>query len=458
MEAIAKVGEQMNLESPAKVEGMQEAYSRRSGSPLTDAFFILALTGLFLLPAALNGFPFVMEDSIAYSGEGTNWMRPAFAAVLASPLYHLIGYWSLTVIMALLSAVAWVSFCSEFNCRRWLPLAVPLAVLSLQPVYTSAVLVDGLFFPAIVFMILAIRRKSPAFALVAGCLLSSHGSGVPLAAALTLVAAILLKSRTALIFGGLTVLVAVGVGMALHAKYDNGLPTLGKTFLAARLFSVEPTLLGDECRKSGNQSLCEAEAELKIIKTLPGNKNRRDLFWDVKSRMGGRFDMVDFERNHALPIVWDGMTGQPVRFAGIILQDWLSFYLPRTRFDFRATLGEPMPTAYYTSLQSKGMMQSSATRDIATGLRYAFYITLAFGLFTARKILSSSEWRWSAAILLLCLANDLLFAIVSGPPDRYHHRILPVAALVALLALARALEARRKAESHLNPGSDEVSP
>lgn len=447
--AMAKISEQMTIDSPSKVEDTEKVETRDSGSLLADTFWFLALTGLFLLPAIINGFPFVMEDSIAYSGEGAHWMRPATATVLAAPLYHLIGYWSLPVITALLSAAAWVAFCSEFKCRRWLPLAAPLAVISLQPIYTSAVLVDALFFPAIVFMVLAIRRKSPAFAFIAGCLLSSHGSGVILATVLTLVTFAFLRSRAPLIFGGLAVLTALVVGVALHTHFANGLPNLGKTFLAGRLFSVDPTLLGKECQRSGDQSLCSAESELEAIKTLPGNKNRRDLFWDVRNRMGERFDLVNFERNHALPVIWQGLTGQPARFAAIILEDWLSFYLPRTRFDFRPSLGEPMPAAYYKSLQSKGMMQSNAIRSSATWMRYTFYLTLAFGLFATRKVLSRTEWHWVAAILLLCLANDLLFAIVSGPPDRYHHRILPVAALAALLGLARTIDARREAKPHL---------
>jgi hypothetical protein len=54
----------------------------------------------------------------------------------------------------------------------------------------------------------------------------------------------------------------------------------------------------------------------------------------------------------------------------------------------------------------------------------------------ASRRLTRDETIWIILLLSLCLGNDLLFAVISGPADRYHHRILPLLGLVALVAIA----------------------
>ncbi len=440
-----KLTQETAISAPAAKSTAMEASS--PGTWARRGLWFSLLAALFLLPALLNGFPFVMEDSIAYSGQGINWMRPPTAAVLASPLYPALGYWSLPVISAVLAAAAWIIFCVTFEAERWLPLALPVAVLTLQPVYTSAVLTDALFFPAIVFLMVAIKRRSPAFALLAGILLSCHGSGAILAAVFALILVAFFRTRSALLYGGLALATTLACGIALQARFTPDTPQLGKTFLAARLFSVEPSLLADECDRSGDQALCTAQTELEQLKAEPGNAGRRDLFWDLQDKMGSRFDLATFERLHALPIILHGLAKQPWKFAQVALDDWLSFYTPGTVFDFRARLGEPMPQAYDTSLQKRGMMESPPVTTAATILRFGFYLFLIAALVIRRGDLKGADIRWIGAILLLCLANDILFAIVSGPPDRYHHRILPIAALALMIAWSARTRAAAGAQA-----------
>ena len=53
------------------------------------------------------------------------------------------------------------------------------------------------------------------------------------------------------------------------------------------------------------------------------------------------------------------------------------------------------------------------------------------------KMQSRKIWYYRITlIILLCLANDVSFALLSGPPDRYHHRILALLATTAMIALA----------------------
>ncbi|RYG93492.1 MAG: hypothetical protein EON57_19945, partial [Alphaproteobacteria bacterium] len=63
-----------------------------ANNTLRMAALSAALFVILLLPAVWNGFPFVMEDSIGYSGQGVGWMRSKTAAVAVAPLYALVGY------------------------------------------------------------------------------------------------------------------------------------------------------------------------------------------------------------------------------------------------------------------------------------------------------------------------------------------------------------------------------
>lgn len=401
-----------------------------------EALLFLALFLLLLLPALLNGFPFVMDDSIAYSGQGVNWMRSKTAAVAAAPLYGIVGYWALPIINAAIAASAWISLGRTFPAGRLAFAAIPLSVLALQPIYASAVIVDIWFFGAIVFSIGAMKRSSPFLALLAGILLTAHGSGLILFTPFAIVAAIAFRSVRHLLFAVLSIATALVVTTALDMKYYPDMPRLEKTFLASRLFSADPALLRRECERSGDHALCDGAAFIERIRPLPENAGRRDLFWDMQSRLQPGFDLAGFERNHALPIILDGIRSEPLAFASLIAADFVSFYLPETKFDFTARLNEAMPPAFAQSSQARGVMETAAARGTATVLRYLLYLTAVLALSTRWRAMDSPARRWTVLLLLLGLANDLLFAVVSGPPDRYHHRTLGLIAAAALIAMA----------------------
>ena len=159
---------------------LSRSASTTGGSATTGALGGLVLFAslfcLFLLPAVINGFPLVMDDSIAYSGEGAHWMRPKTAAVAAGTLYPYLGYWSLPLLNALLVASAWTAFARTFELGRAACLVLPLSLLALTPLYTSAVLVDVWFLAAVLLSAVAMKRSSFVLAVGAGVLLSSHMS------------------------------------------------------------------------------------------------------------------------------------------------------------------------------------------------------------------------------------------------------------------------------------------
>jgi hypothetical protein len=384
-----------------------------------------------MMPALINRFPLVMEDSIGYSGQGVGWIRSKVPPILIYPLYRIMGYWALPLFNAVVNAAAWLLLIYGFRMRKaWLVL--PFAVAALQPIYTSAVLVDAWFFPAVVFLVFSVKWSSPFLGLAAGLLLAGHGSGLPLAVTFILMAAVLFGLK-AVRMTFLALVMMVSANTFVNYKYFPDTPPMSKTFLAARLFSVHPELLRHECERSGNEVLCEAALLVAELKQAPETAGRRDYFWDLARILKERFDLRDFERNHAKAIILDGLTYRPFATALVVVQDFFSFYGPGTKLDFNAVLSEPMPPAYDRSLQAEGLWQDDQTRTLLTGLRFIFYAAFIAAVAVGWRSSTQDTRKWFFVVVLMCLANDALFALLSGPPDRYHHRILPLYAAAACI-------------------------
>ncbi|CCM79163.1 hypothetical protein [Rhizobium mesoamericanum] len=419
------------------------------------AFVSLLLTMLLLTPALINGFPLVMDDSIAYSGQGVGWIRSNTAAVLIALPYRFVGYWALPMFNAVLTATAWLLFYRGFSPTAPLVLALPLAVLSLQPLYASAVLVDSWFFSAIAFLIVAIRWKSPFLAMLSGILLSGHASGLLLVLPFSLLATLAFRNLRMLAMPGLAIATLLLVNTALEHKYFPDVPRLGQTFLASRLFSIHPELLTRQCGGSGDTTLCAAADFMAQLQKDPINAGRRDFFWDIARQFPQGFQLDRFERQHARPIIMDGLTYEPMKTAAVIAADLLSFYAPKTTLDFIPVLTERMPEGFYQSAQPQGLWQTEAVRGLCTALRYTLYIVTIVALLRGWQWLSREERIWTVLLLLLSFGNDLLFAIISGPPDRYHHRILPLLSLIALIAIGAIRRGRAiVASKHQRLGDD----
>ncbi|MFP3544914.1 hypothetical protein SB748_15700 [Rhizobium sp. SIMBA_035] len=401
-----------------------------------QAGLFLLLVVMLLAPMLVNGFPLVMDDSIAYSGQGVGWIRSNTAAVLIAWPYRLIGYWALPLFNTVLAAIAWLLFCRSFSLPHLFVLALPLSLLSLQPLYASAVLVDSWFFSAVVLLIVAIRWQSPFLAMLSGVLLSGHASGLLLVMPFSLLAALMFRNVRLLAMPALALATLLLVNTGLERRYFPDVPRLAQTFLASRFFSIHPALLTRQCERSGDRALCDAADYVVQLKADPANAERRDFFWDIARQFPNAFPLDRFERQHARAIIVDGLTYRPMETAIVVARDFLSFYAPQTALDFIPVLTEPMPSRFYQSAQPQGLWQSEAVRNLCTALRYALYLATASALVWAWRRLTRDETIWIILLLSLCLGNDLLFAVISGPADRYHHRILPLLGLVALVAIA----------------------
>lgn len=397
----------------------------------------LLLFVVLLAPALINAFPLVMEDSIAYSGQGPHWMRGKSAAVLVALPYRLAGYWALPLINCAMNAAAWILLLRIFAIRANPFLVLLLACASLQPLYASAVLVDAWFFPAVVLLISAGRSPPVFVGTLAGLLLSSHGSGHVMACVFALLAAGLCRSHRLVLAALVAAIVAFGFNLLLDSAYATNQPRLVKTFPAARAFSVQPELLSREADRSGDPTMAEAAGVLRELEKDPALSARRDLFWDIWKQTEGRFDLAKFEQEHAGSIIRDAFAYRPFGLLLSIGKDYASFYGPDTRFDFQPVLSEPFPSGFDASLQAEGFFMTPAVRHLATAMRYGCYLAFLASLWFGWSVAPASLRKVIAGAVLLLIANDAMFAILSGPPDRYHHRALPLLAAAALLLLSQ---------------------
>ncbi|MBU2604819.1 MAG: hypothetical protein KKC43_02880 [Alphaproteobacteria bacterium] len=397
----------------------------------------LLLFVVLLGPALINAFPLVMEDSIAYSGQGPHWMRGKSAAVLVALPYRLAGYWALPLINCAMNAAAWILLVRIFSIRPNPFLVLLLACVSLQPLYASAVLVDAWFFPAVVLLLSAGRLPPVFVGALAGLLLSSHGSGHVMACVFAILAAGLCRSHRLVLAALVAAIIAFGFNLLLDSAYATNQPRLAKTFPAARAFSVQPELLAREAERSGDPMMAEAAGILRELEKDPALSARRDLFWDIWKQTEGRFDLAKFEQEHAGSIIRDAFVYRPFGLLLSIGKDYTSFYGPDTRLDFQPVLSEPFPSGFDASLQAEGFFMGPAVRHVATALRYACYLTFLVSLWFGWRVAPASLRKVIAGAVLLLIANDAMFAILSGPPDRYHHRALPLLAAAALLLLSQ---------------------
>ena len=422
--------------------------ARRLTSPV--ALFGYAIFALLIAPAMLNGFPLVMSDSIAYSGEGVNWMRAKSPALLMTLPYKALGYWATPLVNSALIAGAWMLLIRAFDLKPNILVLLGLILISLQPLYASAVLVDAWFFPAIVLLAASLRHSPLMTGAVAGLLLSAHGSGQIMAVVFAVLAFLLCRSRRPVWAAVIAAVVAFGMNAVLDASIEPDTPRLARTFPAARVFSVQPELLVREADRSGNVVLEESAALVIDLKADPENRLRRDLFWDVWKQTQGRFDLVEFESRHALPILKDAWVYRPSELVRAVLQDFASFYGPDTEFDFRPVLSETFPPPFQSSWQAEGVFSSSLAEGIATFMRYMLYAIFVTAILFYWNKADPLTRRNVIAITLLVLANDFLFALLSGPPDRYHHRVLPFLAVAILLLVSPRSTPRKAAAAEID--------
>lgn len=413
---------------------------------------VLIFTTLFLilaLPMAINGYPLVMEDTAAYAGYTLDYtQRPLLPALWMGAGYSLVGFWALPIFNCALNAFAWVMLIRSYELKVPVFVLFGLIVLSLQPLYTSAGLVDAWFFPAVVFTLVGALKKKIIWIVFSGLLLSSHGSGVYLFLPMAVI--VLLVMRDKLLAGGflLAVIISFCTQLALTQIYQDGEPLMSEAFLAGRFISAEPRLLMEYAETVEDEGIQAASEFVTDFDTETSASVYGITVWEIWRGTSGKFNLKEFQDNHAGTLIVNGITDYPVEIIGAILKDWASFYVGGTHLDFisklnDATMEETLPEAYYSSLQWQGFWIDKKTGAAITIMRITLYAVLMLIILRYYRALAKHSIALIVCLFLLILGNDLFFAIVSGHPDRYHHRSLVFFAVICALVISAMADAER---------------
>jgi hypothetical protein len=398
---------------------------------------LVLLTAVFMAPAFGNLAPLLMEDSVAYSGANFHWMRSRIPTLLASGLYQLIGIWALPFINSLLNASAWLIL------RQWLGLKISIwfiaiiAAASLSPLYTSAVLVDSWFFPATVFLIYGMEKNHRLLIAFAAVLFAAHGSSLILVPVLLILYSIIWRRWPQIWNVFLVFVVVFGSNTLIDRLCCSSMPRLSTIFVASKAFSADPNLLTLRAIETGDPDVAYAA---KYMQTAAARdelaKGRKDLFWDIWNSDRQRFDIIAFEKKHAGPIVIEAILHRPLLLIRSGIQDFISYYAWPATLDFRAAHETPWPDILARSWQSSGVFESTFLSYLTGSLSLGIVAAAAFfGLVNHHKITVEQKAFVLLAIVMI-LANDLVFAFLSGPPDRYHHRALPLAGATIIIFIA----------------------
>ena len=443
---------------------MRISTSHRTFSAASISVIIAGATFL-LLPALVNGFPFVFPDTIDYLIFTPRLYRSPFYGLFIF-FFHLNRFiWAPVLVQALIAShLIWVlvRIYAGATSIRWFSLAIlVLGLLSSLPFFVDFIMPD--FFTAVMILLFyvlgfhwsALNRGERLYFLLLACVaISAHISHLPQALALAiLVVALHLglvrAPRSSLKQGAILV---VPLGLATCATLLNnvlihhvfGLFPAGQTFVLANMIDQGPArqYLHEVCPAAGFK-VCG------ILDSLPARSY--EFLWtsDVLERLGGFSGM----REEAKEIVTATIRTHPGDVFRMALRNIGSTFFvhapgaeltplpPLNDFWMKEVLekkfGHERARDYQMSLQSRGEVPRPFLRALDELILPAAVVTLIFaGVSAARRGLLEGV---SLVLFVSCalLINNVICALGSGVNDRYQARVTWLVALSALLIFAR---------------------
>jgi len=425
---------------------------------------IYGVAVLFMIPAILNGFPFLFPDSGDYLVFTPRLDRSPFYGLFIF-FFHLNHFiWMPIVIQAvLISSLIWILLDIHSVPRRtatFTVLAIYLTCLSSLPFFVGFIMAD-IFTPSmfIVMYMLAFHyekfsRLELTVLFLLDCVATvAHISNLTMACGILPIMAILLAAnpdKRADIKKRLILIIIPIVLAAAAILLFNGLifkiwslSPAGKTFLLGNLLSHGPALqyLKDVCPQAGYKAC----AYIQVL-SVPNN----EMIWQnvALKQSGGYVGMND----ESTIIVRETIAHYPFETLRMIAGNFLgglmehapaeefhaSYQTPTMPDLIRTKFGPVAMNAFLASAEMHNTIPFALLRaidNITTPL--AFFALTAAGVFAvARK--SYKNFVFTVIILSAVLGDTLLCTAISGIYSRYQARVtwlLPLAAFVVLASL-----------------------
>ncbi|HTO54058.1 MAG TPA: hypothetical protein VMR50_11780 [Myxococcota bacterium] len=450
--------------------GTAPAHSAATGR-LRTALEIFAGGIIVLIPALLNGYPFIYPDTGTYILQAVERVgapdRPPYYSLLILPLHATVSLWpvALAQCCAVGGSVRLASWVVGADLRGLGYFAVlgALTALSTLPFHAGQ-LVPDLFASLLPLWILPLvyawdrlggAQRTLLVVATAGAA-ATHQSHLPLAAAIFAAAAgaRLLQGFGLRDFRRVVGLGAVVVGLATAGLLTYSLAIVGRftlspqgsVFLLARLVADGPAVeyLAETCPGSGNPFCGERDR-------MDGDHS--DFLWDPDgpvARLNLRLGMEQ-TRRAAAEVVSGTLATRPrevaLAMAGNVLRTAASFGALDTcppgcivGSTVDVTIQKYFPSEYphmRGSLQMRGLWPIHAIRVLDGAALLLSVFAAGFTLARAAQRGDSPLLGLGALVVATLLANAVVMGALAGPYDRFQSRVIWLVPLTALLGVAR---------------------
>ena len=403
------------------------------------------MLGVGLAPALINGYPIYFHNLAGYDGSTYYDTRLATLALVATPLYPVLGVWSLIVINAVVFAYLMMRFADVLLKGVNPILAAVILTAALTPFYLSFIAADiWLVHLFLALALLLVRFSWPvlAIAVIAG---ATHGSHVFILAAASLVAVLLRpgRVRTAAVFG-----VVIAGTLALTTTLNKVFPEerLGLAIVASKILNDVPQALHDLCTQEPAEKICGLKD---LLAQHPSDGVEDDKFiWSAWLYAPDKLGMSGFNAlgGKLLVVV---LKSYPLELVSAAAMDFVRFFGPQHCMGVVGYVDSDQEVLVHLTHHDKGTL---ARRGLFENRRLCGW---AYVLQTSVLVIGTLSVLWllvragrqeaSFALLFVSalLINDVFFAFTSGPFGRYHLRGIGLAALSGLLALSFYVRQRR---------------
>jgi hypothetical protein len=453
---------------------MRFSPSRLVNKPAAEILAVVFGAALFMLPAMLNGFPFLAPDSTRYLPHAVRlWYSPFYGWFIY--LLHFDAFiWGVVVGQSLILShlvfvVTKLHVPKSYRLPIFLGLALCLTAFSSLPYFSGLIMPD--IFTAIMVLTLFIlafkfsqlrKAEKIYFFFLAFLSTSAHFSHLPIAVAIVAVAAILLFflrqpwQKVGWRIAGLLVPVMLAAGaFFLTNLVIYGIAALspaGPNFVLANMIEYGPArhYLQAACPAAGYK-LCP------YVNELPATANQ--FLWTPDFLLG-RLDFVA-EGKEASAIVAKTIETRPREVAHMFLETSflaLTSYAPATdlrlfeRFEPEmnaalARFGPETQIGWRESAEHRGAVPRAFLSKLQDVVLPLVMLGLVIGCILAYKRGSLELLALPLFVTSAFIINAVVCGVTSGVFDRYQARVSWLLVLSAIILWVGLLASQRRASS-----------
>lgn len=420
-----------------------------------EIFLLVLIASLSVV--LINGYPLLFPDSYGYLGFdpmiGTQSGRTITLDFIARPLYPLLGIWSVIFLQATAFSYLMVVFATQYLTRiRAVEIAV-MIIISQLPFYVGFVMADAwLIISVLAFLSLYKEFRWPTL-LILAVAITVHGSHLYIFIASSLAALFLFQDRAKVLKNSLlSILLASAFtgGVNVLMEHDRS-RELSWSLVGSKILVQMPTAIDRKCAEVSDFLMCAYRDNIQAGASDWCYTDPDCYVWNQQSF----FKKVDrLELNAASKeLFFFVLLNMPNTFIKAAAADIVNFYgtecskvspLLPVKPGIESTLaGAPMHVHgqmiknpdYERSLQAAGKLHTSQICHIRVAGKLITHTLGALGIALLLILRSWTAAKVGVFCIVVLLANDVLFAALSGNYPRYHDRALFLLTIPALLAI-----------------------